>query len=96
LLGYLQSSPIANTKHESVAGIQFSRNCKAPPNQQIRQESAGITREVLGCISLYEMKTSEDQQRPVMTSEDQQRTLKTSEALTHIYYFGTYTPKSLK
>lgn len=82
MLGYQQSSPIINNKHESVRVAQSSRNCKALPNQQIRQES-----NTMWNSSLFSSLWNGDQQRSVKTSEDQQRPVKTSDILTQIYYF---------
>lgn len=69
LSGYQQFSSIANTKLQSVAVVQSSRNFKAPPNQHKPGEVTRISwkPQVLWPVSLYEVKISEDQQRPVKT-----------------------------
>ena len=65
--GYQQSSPIANTKHESVAVTQSSRNQKAPP--QVSGSGRNTTRRSLARFSLHKVtqaKTSKALQGVVM------------------------------
>ena len=63
----LKLEPLADTLHESATAVQSRRNPEALPidlSLRMWQEAAGISRGVLWQVTLYEVMTSEDQQRP--------------------------------